>query len=56
MATTPKRGPRLASAVLGSLVRALGVGLSAVALALSGGFGGQAPGADLPRPRDRYRP
>jgi len=56
MTTTPKKVRRLAVAVLGSLVRALGVTLSALSLALSGGFGGQAPGPDLPRPRDRYRP
>ncbi|GAB2980198.1 hypothetical protein [Frigoribacterium salinisoli] len=56
MATTRKRGRRIAAAVLGSLVRALAAGLGAVGLALSGGFGGQAPGPDLPRPRDRYRP
>ena len=51
MATTPTRGWRIAAAVLTSLGRALG----ALGLALSGGLGGQAPGPDLPRPRDRYR-
>jgi len=55
VATTPTRGWRIAAAVLTSLGRALGAGLGAIGLALSGGLGGQAPGPDLPRPRDRYR-